>query len=160
MKNSIDAIGNRSFHLPAYSAVLQPIDYQLASTPEVSKLLYHESRRIYMFISFFFPAFLSSSKIFLFIHFRCRWLLVHLITHTHTHTHTHDWNPLVEESSRRRIHTILTRDKFPYPEGIRTHNLRRRAAADLRLTARPLGPGLDFDHLTNSHEIMYDSFLI
>ena len=41
-------------------------------------------------------------------------------------------------------HTILTTDKHPFPGGIRTHNLSRRAAVDLRLRPRghwdrPLG---------------------
>jgi len=33
-------------------------------------------------------------------------------------------------------HTILTTDRHPYPGGIRTHNLSRRAAADPRLRPR------------------------
>ena len=33
-------------------------------------------------------------------------------------------------------HTTLTTDKHPCPRGIRTHNLARRAAADLRLRPR------------------------
>jgi len=49
--------------------------------------------------------------------------------------------PLDEWSARRRdlyptTHTTLTTDKHPCPGGFRTHNLSRRAAADLRLRPR------------------------
>jgi len=42
---------------------------------------------------------------------------------------------LVAETSTCQ-HTTITKDKHPCPSGIRTHNLRRRAAADLRLRTR------------------------
>jgi len=42
---------------------------------------------------------------------------------------------LVAETSTWQ-HTTLTTDKFHAPGGIRTHNLRRRTAADLRLRWR------------------------
>ena len=52
--------------------------------------------------------------------------------------------PLDEWSARRRDlwqHTTLTTHRHPCPGGIRTHNLSRRAAADLHLRPRgPLGP--------------------
>jgi hypothetical protein len=44
--------------------------------------------------------------------------------------------PLDEWSARRRQHTTLTTDKHPCPRRDSTHNLRRRAAADLRLRPR------------------------
>jgi len=47
--------------------------------------------------------------------------------------------PLDEWSARRRDlwqHTTLTTERHPCPGGIRTHNLSRRAAADLRLRPR------------------------
>jgi hypothetical protein len=81
-------------------------------------------------------------------HCRCGSILLHLITlnHTHTHTHTHIRGISSGRGSARR------RDLCPYntqhlqerdihaPGGIRTRNLRRRAAEDSRLkTARPSG---------------------
>jgi hypothetical protein len=48
--------------------------------------------------------------------------------------------PLDEWSARRKAstcqHTTLTRNRYPWPGGIRTHNLNRREAADLRLRLR------------------------
>jgi hypothetical protein len=55
----------------------------------------------------------------------------------HNHTHTY---PLDEESARRRDLYLTThnthKDKFPYPGGIRTRNVSKRTAADLRLRPR------------------------
>ena len=42
---------------------------------------------------------------------------------------------LVAETSSLQ-HTALTTDKYPCPGGIRTHDLSRRAAADIRLRPR------------------------
>jgi len=42
---------------------------------------------------------------------------------------------LVAEASTWQ-HTTFTTDRNPYPGGIRTHNLSRRAAADLRFRPR------------------------
>ena len=62
----------------------------------------------------------------------------HTTTHTHTHTHTLGRTPLDEWSARRRdlCLTTLTTDRHPWPGGIRTHDLSRRAAVDLRLRPR------------------------
>ena len=60
--------------------------------------------------------------------------------------------PVAETSTWQ--HTTLTTDKHPCPGGIRTHNLSRRAAADVRL--RPRGHwdrriNQLRNHITNSH---------
>jgi hypothetical protein len=70
-------------------------------------------------------------------------LLIHEVFRDHTHTHdapqsvgflwTSDQS--IAETSTLQ-HTTLTTDKHPCPGGIRTHDLSRRAAVDLRLRPR------------------------
>jgi hypothetical protein len=67
-----------------------------------------------------------------------------LLSTIHDHTQrraTVGRTPLDEWSARRRdlyltTHTTLTTHKHPFPGGIRTHNLSRRAAADPHLRPR------------------------
>jgi hypothetical protein len=66
-------------------------------------------------------------------------LLVHYVSRSHATTHHIGRTPLDEWSAHRRdlyLTTHNTHDRQPCPGGIRTHNLSRRAAADLRLRQR------------------------
>ena len=65
-------------------------------------------------------------------------LFTRFLDHTQRRT-TPGSTPLDERSARRRnlyVTTHNTHNKHPCPRGIRTHNLNRRAAADLRLRPR------------------------
>ena len=67
-------------------------------------------------------------------------LLIHEVSRSHSDTPQSIgllWtsDQLVAETSTCQ-HTTLTTDRHPYSDGIRTHNVRRRAAADLRLRPR------------------------
>jgi hypothetical protein len=74
-------------------------------------------------------------------------LLVHEVSRSHTTTYhsRYDSSGRVISSSQRSLpdNTQHSNQTHIYaPVGIRTHDLSRRAAADLRLKARPLGPAL------------------
>jgi hypothetical protein len=68
--------------------------------------------------------------------------LSHTHTHTQTHTHTHVAGLLGIEPSQRHLtiqHVPFTTDSRPCPDGIRTCNYSKRAAADPRLRPRSHG---------------------
>jgi len=91
------------------------------------------------FFSFFSLSLTSST------YCRCRGLLLQLITFNETHTHSLGilWRtdqPIAKASIWQ--HTTFTTDNHD-PDGIRTRNPSKRAAAELRLkTARPPGPAV------------------
>ena len=66
-------------------------------------------------------------------------LLIHEVSRSHTTTHTVGGTPLDEWLARRRDlwqHSTPITGRNPCPGGIRTQNLRRRKAADLRSKPR------------------------
>jgi len=84
------------------------------------------------------------------------------LDHTHQRT-TFGRTPMGEWSARRRdlnvtSHTTLKTDKRPWPGGIQTHSLRMRAAVDLRLRQRPLGPTrklMKYNNFTGMYLIIF-----
>ena len=91
------------------------------------------------------------SALFLSTHCRCRGLLLHLTTLTDTHTHTHSLSlsntytlgrtSLGEGLARRsdlylKAHNIHNEQNIHAPDGIRSRNPSKRAAADPRLRQR------------------------
>jgi hypothetical protein len=65
-------------------------------------------------------------------------LLIHEVSRSHTATTTDGRTPLDKWSALAETsiwqHTTNITDRHPCPGGIRTHNIRKRAASDLRLT--------------------------
>ena len=120
MRNSNDTIGNRTRDLPAYSAMTQPT--APPSTPTYKKQVYFWRDSLCLARAYSFPRFLN---------------------HTQRRT-TVGRTPLDEWSARLRdlyltTHNTHNRKTSMLPGGgIRTHNLSKGAAADLRL--RPRGP--------------------
>jgi len=80
--------------------------------------------------------------------------LIHEVSRSHktTHRSRYDSSGWVIRSSQRPLSdTILSRNRHLCPAGFRSHSLRRRTAADLRL--RPRGPGICYQLLVFSESM-------
>jgi hypothetical protein len=113
----------------------------------------------------------------------CIYIYIYIYTHTHTHTLflwrysptrtmtsafmrfldlirrriTVGRTPLDEQSARRRdlyLTTHNTHNRHPRPNGIRTHNLRKQAAADLRLRPRVHWDLCIYTHILHNTEML------
>ena len=102
------------------------------------------NRKITLFSHVTPCSFTDNRSFFVFVCFWCnspQWARASSFTRVLDHTQRHTTvgrTPLDESSARRRdlYLTTLTADKYPYPCGIRTHNLSRRVAANRRLRPR------------------------